>query len=125
MTNLEKKVMVVDDENMILYMVKRVLSNENLIGQKLEIESYSNPLDALVAIEKSSYDLVISDLMMPEMSGVEFIDRSKKFSSSKVIFMSGYFPPSLQPKIEEYSQAFLDKPFQIPDLVKAVKYCLE
>lgn len=69
-------ILVVDDEEDILVTLKDILEEE---GYTVDIES--NPRDALEKIKQNEYDLVISDLKMPSMSGEELLEEVRKFNS--------------------------------------------
>ena len=80
------KIAVVDDENEILSVVRRFLSREG----KYNVATFSNPVTALNSID-SSYDIVLSDIMMPQMNGLELLKKLKeKNSDISVIMMTAY-----------------------------------
>lgn len=77
-------ILLVDDDELIISAFKRSL-------RKFEwtIDSYSNPLDALAATEKNQYNLLISDYMMPQMNGIDFLERAHhNVPSALLIIMS-------------------------------------
>lgn len=69
-------ILVVDDEEDILVTLKDILEDE---GYKVDIEA--NPRNALEKIRQNEYDLVISDLKMPKMSGEELLEEVRKFNN--------------------------------------------
>jgi response regulator RpfG family c-di-GMP phosphodiesterase len=69
------KVLVVDDEPKIITVLKRLLKRE-----ALEIEYYLDPFEALDAVQNKEFSLVISDNMMPGMSGLELLSEVQKIS---------------------------------------------
>ncbi len=80
-------VLVVDDEEIVL----------KSIGNYLEIETdyniltFSSPLEALESIEKKEIDLVISDYLMPEITGIEFLLKVKeKYPLATRIILTAY-----------------------------------
>ena len=63
-----KKILVVEDDQSIRFLLNHIL------GEKYEIESTENGIDALSLMQNGSVpDLIISDLTMPKMNGVDFI----------------------------------------------------
>ena len=81
------KIAVVDDEQEILDMLQRFLSRR----EELEIDTYSNPEAALNTLLRGQYDLIISDIMMPEMDGVDLLKKIKENNpSQKVIIMTAF-----------------------------------
>jgi len=59
------KIIIIDDSRMMLAMAEKLLY-ENLY--KIEIETFKNPIEALERIEKNNVDLVITDLIMKELT---------------------------------------------------------
>ncbi len=81
------RIAVVDDEQEILDMLKRFLSRR----EELEIDTYLNPEAALSSLNSGKYDLIISDIMMPQMDGVELLKKIKEHNpSQKVIIMTAF-----------------------------------
>lgn len=86
---MEKKyqIAIVDDETEILDLLNRFLGR----NPKFNITIYSNPITALSSIEAGRYDLVMLDIMMPQMNGLEVLEKIKeKNSEQKVIMMTAY-----------------------------------
>lgn len=72
------RLLLVDDEPNILNALRRSLAAipaEDRDNETLVFESFNNPLDALRRAEVETFDLVISDYRMPQLSGVEFLYR--------------------------------------------------
>ena len=84
---MNKKIMIVDDEQNILDILEKFLSRNN----QLEIQTYTNPTAALSAVKSNPCDLILLDVMMPQMDGMEFLKQTKEFNSNiKVIMMTAY-----------------------------------
>jgi len=82
---LDLKVLVVDDEVEILEIVK--MSLEPLVSN---VYVFSSPLEALKAARTEKYDILITDVVMPEMSGYDLIRELKKSNfSGKFLVISG------------------------------------
>lgn len=82
-----KKVAIVDDEQDILDILESFLKR----SEKFEIEIFSNPKSALSQIKNGMFDLVLLDIMMPQMNGIDFLKELKKSSiGTKVIMMTAY-----------------------------------
>ena len=81
------------------------------------------PVQALEMVtSKASFDLVVSDVVMPTMCGPELVDKIRMLSpSSAVMLMSGYVPAEQVPK----AACFLSKPFSPRELTDAVQKALE
>jgi two-component system, OmpR family, alkaline phosphatase synthesis response regulator PhoP len=94
MTNLEPKVLIVDDDVDILEFVTLNLSNEGF-----KVYTASNGLEAIQRARDIAPDLIILDVMMPEMDGVEACIRLRKIPSlddTVIVFLSA--------RHEDYSQ---------------------
>jgi DNA-binding response OmpR family regulator len=105
-----KKIMIVDDELDILDILYSFLSR----GSKYDVEIYSNPEVALSKAINGRYDLLLSDIMMPQVSGMDILEKMKKNNSNvKVILMTAY---SNDNKIEQSKElgadGYLEKPFK-------------
>ena len=81
-------ILVIDDEIEILDMLSRFLNrNPNFI-----VQTFSNPVSALSSINNNTkYDLVLLDIMMPQMNGLDVLEKLKEINSDqKVIMMTAY-----------------------------------
>jgi two-component system cell cycle sensor histidine kinase/response regulator CckA len=111
-------ILMIDDEDLLLTMGEMILTS---FGYK--VLTANNGLKGLeIFKEKSSeIDLVITDLVMPQMSGRELIEHLRRHSPDvKVICASGFVRP---PSTEE-QQNYLQKPFASQDLLRKVKQVL-
>jgi len=116
--NGSQTILMVDDEDLILTMGQAVLSAYGY--RVLTAASGRAGLDLLSAQEKP-VDLVITDLVMPGMSGRELVEKiHQQFPAAKVLCTSGYVWPVGQQKEGDY----LQKPFTSQDLLLAVKRAL-
>lgn len=82
---MSKRILVVDDEKAITDLVHRLLSREGY-----EVSSASNGSQGLQRVDEIRPDLIITDISMPDMEGIEFISKLRKGSvSTPIIAMSG------------------------------------
>ena len=80
-----KKILLVDDEEAIRKMVRAILGND-----LYEFGEAANGLDAQVLLEKQKFDLIITDVIMPDCDGIELVMAvRRKLPEIKVIVMSG------------------------------------
>lgn len=118
------KIMLVDDDPMILDVGKQMLERTGLDvvtakGGPQAIEIYSK--------DHKSIDMVILDLIMPEMTGIETYHELKRINPSiKVLFSSGYRKNmDVQAIVREGRSAFIQKPFKLEQLTQEVGRILE
>lgn len=86
MENNPTSVMLVDDDLQVLKAIKAILMEEGY-----RVVTFNNPLSALEDFKTGEYDLVISDIKMPQMTGVELLERLKVLEPDlPVILHTGY-----------------------------------
>lgn len=115
-------VMLVDDEIDIIGLFTEILTLNGI-----SVRPFTNPKEALDEFEQShdSYRLIISDVRMSPMSGVEFITKIKKIDSDvNVILMTAFEIDENQLK-EINTDEFFNKPIRMNDLVSIVKKYVE
>lgn len=114
-----KKIMIVDDEQSILLSLSYVLKSE-----KVEVITCSEIEQAEAALENTHFDLVIADIRMSGVNGIEgleLLSYIKDRFDTKVIIMTGY--DSNDTKNEAYRRGahyYFQKPVDIPELLKQV-----
>jgi len=117
-------VLLVEDEEAVRRFAARALESRgyNVLKATTGVEA----LDVLAA-HSDEIDLVISDVMMPEMDGPKLLQQLRKtLPDMKVIFISGYAEEALRRELaEDESFLFLPKPFSLKDLASVVKEALE
>lgn len=87
MANRKYRLLVVDDSKSILKSFERTLSAKT----PYEITTCDNPVKAYEKIENEHFDIVISDIMMPEMDGLTLLRKIKNFNGTiQVIMITGY-----------------------------------
>jgi len=116
-------VLLVEDEEAVRRFAARALESR---GYKvLKATTGVEALEVLAAHE-GEIDLVISDVMMPEMDGPKLLQQMRKtHPDMTVIFISGYAEEALRQELaKDESFIFLPKPFSLKDLASAVKEAL-
>ena len=81
-------IVIIDDEVEILDMLSRFLNR----NPNFTVQTFSNPVSALSSINNNTkYDLVLLDIMMPQMNGLDVLEKLKELNSDqKVIMMTAY-----------------------------------
>ena len=114
---MQDKILLVDDDDMVLECFRR------LLGRHFDIET-AGPEDALDAMSsRGPYAVVVSDLLMPGLNGVQFLEKAKKLSPAVVgIVLSGSMEAA-DPRLSNNSAIYkvLDKPCPYPLLMAAVR----
>jgi two-component system cell cycle sensor histidine kinase/response regulator CckA len=117
-------VLLVEDDASVCELVRAVLSSHGYT-----VLSARRPHEAEVLCEKNPerIDLLLSDVVMPEMSGTELSKRlGPQNPRMKVLFMSGYIDDSvIRQGIQGKEVAFLQKPFSPQSLAKKVREVLD
>ena len=86
MSSQKIRVAVVDDEQDILDMIEKFLKRSG----SFDVTTFINPMNALSAIN-DSYDVVLLDIMMPQMNGLDVLkELHAKYPTLKVIMMTAY-----------------------------------
>ncbi len=113
------KTLVVDDEQMIQYLLSQLLT-----GQGYEVDTVSSSYEALDLVRKRKYDLIISDIKMPGINGMELYKEVKKLDkalSRRMIFITGaIIDDDIQDFIHIYGATCVGKPFNIAEIIKTV-----
>jgi CheY-like chemotaxis protein len=111
------RILVVDDEPMVCELVRAIL------GAESSVDVTSSAAEALERLRGAEpYDLVLCDLMMPEMTGAELcrrVEAERPGAARRIVFMTGgAVSETLDSYLEESSRPQLDKPFT-PDELRA------
>ena len=119
MKKKQNKILIVDDNSSIAVLVKQIFKDENY-----KIDSYTNPVDALISTEQEMYDLLLLDIVMPEMDGFKF---AKQFTvhhpETPIIFISGYGNKEKN-QVKSYdmgSYGYIEKPINIKTIKAKIK----
>jgi CheY-like chemotaxis protein/HPt (histidine-containing phosphotransfer) domain-containing protein len=101
-------VFIVDDEPDIVQILEDAISDNDFT-----IHKFYNGEEALEKFEELCPDLIISDINMPKLNGIEMIKAIRKISTTTpVIFVSGYLSKELMQEALAYgAEAFIEKPF--------------
>jgi len=118
-----EQILVVEDEGSLRKLVGAMLSK---LGYKVSLAA--NGGEALLLMEKKGLkpDLVITDVVMPNMSGKEFVERLKRTQPDlKVLYMSGYTDNAIvHHGVLDPGIPFIQKPFTLDDIAEKVQAAL-
>jgi DNA-binding NtrC family response regulator len=110
------QVLVVDDEPLILWGISKFLEKKSVVKTVATAE------EALDEIRRGHYDLCFLDVVLPGMTGLDVMKIIYKQSpDTKVAIMSGSsLNEDSKQQIEEYAYAFIEKPFDLSDIMEVV-----
>jgi DNA-binding NtrC family response regulator len=113
--------MAIDDENIVGKMIKTVFEQDGYT-----VETFLNPKAALTRLKEEKFDVVITDLKMKDMDGMEVLKTIKKdWPDTKVIMITAF--ASLDSAVEAFrrnADDFFAKPVKISDLKACVQKLL-
>ena len=118
-----ESILLVDDERAICKLASRMLENQ---GYRVTIETDSEKAYAAFAAQPNTFDLVISDMTMPKLSGDELIKKMLAIRPNlPVILATGYHRRMSDPQAKDLgAKAYMSKPFEKASLVKTVRNVL-
>lgn len=104
-----KKIAIIDDEHEILEILEKFLGR----SEKFKIETFSDPECVLETLKNGAYDLVLLDIMMPQLNGLDVLEEVKNASpNTKVIMMTAYSSIDKVIKSNKVgAEDYLTKPF--------------
>lgn len=117
----KKKIIIIDDDDLILNSIKKQLKNENYF-----VEYINNPIEGIKKINEEDYNLVICDVKMKPIQGIEVLKLVKElFPDLPVIIITGYVDDKI---IEEAKKIgcsdFLIKPLKRTQLINSINNVL-
>lgn len=118
---MSKKILVVDDEIDIAEIIKNIL-----FEYEYEVSIATDGSKALEILMEKKFDLIISDIRMPHMDGVELLEdvRKKYGIVPPVIMLTGHSDFDEEELHKRGAVAFLNKPFQIEELMEVIEEVL-
>lgn len=123
MLQSEINILAVDDDDAVLFLVERILTR-----QGFSVETSLSPVQALQTMKTKKFDLIISDIEMPEMSGIEMIKILKNTLriTTPVLVLSSKNTADIILKAKDAGVSYyLMKPFSTTDLILKVNSILE
>jgi DNA-binding NtrC family response regulator len=116
------RVLAVDDEEVVCESIRRVLS-----GEGYDVETTTSPREGVEFLRRENFDLLLVDIKMPEMDGIEVLRRARDVSpETEVLIVTGY--ASIDTAVEAIKLGafdYLEKPVSPPQLLVAAARALE
>jgi len=115
------RILLAEDEDAMRTYLERALTKAGF-----EVTSVDRGTDAVPLLENEQLHLLLSDIVMPEMDGIELAQRCSEVSPrTKVMFITGFAAVSLRASREQPHAKVLSKPFHLRDLVLEVERVFE
>jgi len=111
------RILLAEDEEAMRTYLARALQNAGY-----DVVSVDRGTEALPLLQTEHFDLLLSDIVMPEMDGIELAQRCAEISpATKVMFITGFAAVTLKANREAPQAKVLSKPFHLRDLVMEVE----
>jgi YesN/AraC family two-component response regulator len=113
--NRPQRVLIVDDESTLVFFLKQGLQESSLICQ---VDGASSGEEALTKLTYHPYDVLVTDLKMPGISGFTLVEVARSlYPDIKVILMTAFSSPEVQDESEQlHVNGYLVKPFPTSQL---------
>ena len=123
---MSKRILIIDDEELVIRSLSNALKRS---GYEVMVAKRSE--DAIIMIEEEEFDLMISDIRMPGLNGVETVRRifeslkDRNVSKVPAIFITGYADEKIETEARSLNpKAYIHKPFDLEEFLKRVKDAL-
>ena len=118
---MSPKILLAEDDEAMRVYLERALAKAGY-----QVDSVDRGTAAIPLLEESQYDLLLSDIVMPEMDGIELAQKCNEISpNTKVMFITGFAAVTLKASREQPHAKVLSRPFPLRDLVLEVERVLD
>ncbi len=121
-TNKKPRILVVDDEEIARKNLEHILKKENYT-----VVTAANGVEAIKKMEASDFDVVLTDIRMEKVNGIEILEKTKnKYPDTKVIMITGY--ASVDSAVETIKRGafhYIEKPFKVDSVRLVIKQAME
>ncbi len=120
---MAERLLVVDDEPNMLRLLKTILMDKT----GYEVVTTNNPLEVNKLLQESPFDLVVTDLKMPLVDGIDLVDIIKKIDPGlPIIIITAYGTiETAEEAIQKGAYDFITKPFRKETILITIKRALE
>jgi CheY-like chemotaxis protein len=116
----KKHVLIVDDAKDILFLLMHSVKR---LGPEYEVTTANDGATAMELIQKQKFDLIITDYMMPGMTGVDLVQAVRKVSpETQVVLMTAHDTRGMRDTVETLKLGgYVGKPFTVPEILEVVQ----
>ena len=116
----KKHVLIVDDAKDILFLLMHSVKR---LGPEYEVTTANDGATAMELIQKQKFDLIITDYMMPGMTGVDLVQAVRKVSpETQVVLMTAHDTRGMRNMVETLKLGgYVGKPFTVPEILEVVQ----
>ncbi len=122
--NTPKRILLVDDEPRITLVLSRGLK---ILGQQYAIDTASDGQSALTKLQQQFYHLVITDIQMPHLTGIDLVQQAVQLSpKTQFVLMTAHDSPTLRHTIATLPiEGYIEKPFTLQEVRSIIVRLLE
>ncbi len=116
-----RRILLAEDDEAMRAFLARALDKAGY-----EVVSFNNGADALERLKQEPFTLLLTDIVMPRMDGIELARRASSLDPDiKIMFITGFAAVTLNSETQPKDSRVLSKPFHLRDLVREVDKLLE
>lgn len=116
-----RRILLAEDDEAMRAFLARALEKAGY-----EVVSFNNGADALDRLKQEPFTLLLTDIVMPRMDGIELARRASTLDPDiKIMFITGFAAVTLNSETQPKDSRVLSKPFHLRDLVREVDKLLE
>jgi DNA-binding NtrC family response regulator len=121
-SEIKPRILVVDDDSELREMIRNFLAYRGCY-----VETACDGLEGCAALERNIFDLVITDIYMPRMNGLELLETIEhNYPDLPTVTMTGFPNEDITKRVlEKGSCEFLVKPFTLQQLLTTITKCFE
>ena len=115
------KILIIDDEKSIRNSLKEILEYE-----KFEVHQAADGMEGLKMIAKESYDIILCDIKMPKMDGIELLSKIQKTADTPVVMISGH--GNIDTAVEALKKGaydYISKPLDLNRLLVTIRNAMD
>ena len=110
-----KKILIVDDEKTLADCLKEEFE---FLGH--EVIVINEPTDTASQLCSTKFDIILLDIKMPKINGVELFEQIRPLTEAKIVFLSAISDMMSHDPILKQADMILDKPFSVEDIRKII-----